>query len=245
VKAETPQALTVVTANETLTVSAQDIESRKASDQSMMPDNLVDNLKPAELRDLIAYLRHPSQTPLDASAQTLPLFFNGKDLSGWTGEAGLWRVEAGEIVGTSKGLKHNSFLASELRLTDFRLEFEVRLSPDAENSGVQFRSALLPDGEMAGPQADIGKGWWGKLYEERGRGLLWPKSGEAHVKQGEWNKYAIEASGFRVRTWINGQPCVDLTDEKLNRSGQIGLQLHSGGALEVRYRGFKLELLSP
>lgn len=245
VKAETPQALTVVTANETLTVSTQDIESRKASDQSMMPDNLVDNLQPAELRDLIAYLRNPSQTPVAVTPHTLPLFFNGKDLAGWTGEQGLWRVEGGEIIGVSKGLKHNSFLASELRLTDFRLELEVKLSPDSENSGVQFRSALLPDGEMSGPQADIGKGWWGKLYEERGRGLLWPKSGEAHVKPGEWNRYAIEAKGTRVRTWINGQPCVDLTDEKLSRAGQIGLQLHSGGALEVRYRGFKLELLTP
>lgn len=245
VKGETPQALTVVTANETLTVPAQDIEARKASDQSMMPDNLVDNLQGSELRDLVAYLRHPSQTTIAATKETAPLFFNGKDLSGWTGEKGLWRVEGGEVIGATKGLKHNSFLASELRLADFRLEFEVRLSPDSENSGVQFRSALLPDGEMAGPQADIGKGWWGKLYEERGRGLLCSRSGEAHVKPGEWNRYAIEARGPRVRTWINGQPCVDLTDEKWSRSGQIGLQLHSGGALEVRYRAFKLELLAP
>ena len=245
VKAETPQTLSVVTANEVLTVPVQDIETRKASDQSMMPDNLLDSLKTAEIRDLVAYLRHPSQTPIAATPQTLTLFFNGKDLSGWTGEAGMWRVENGELVGISKGLKRNSFLASDLRMDDFRLEFEVKLSPDSENSGVQIRSALLPDGEMAGPQADIGKGWWGKLYEEHGRGLLWSKSGEAHVKPGAWNRYVIEAKGARIRTWINDQPCVDLTDGKISRSGQIGLQLHSGGPLEVRYRGFKLELLTP
>jgi putative heme-binding domain-containing protein len=245
VKAETPQALTVATANEVLTIPAQDIETRKASDQSMMPDNLVDSLKPEEIRDLVAYMRHPSQTPIAATPQTLPLFFNSKDLSGWTGDSGMWRVENGEMVGVSKGLKRNNFLASELKMNDFRIEFEVMLSPDSENSGVQIRSALLPDGEMAGPQADIGKGWWGKLYEEHGRGLLWPKSGEAHVKPGAWNRYVIEAKGPRIRTWINDQPCVDLTDDKISRSGQIGLQLHSGGPLEVRYRGFKLELLGP
>lgn len=245
VKSETPQALSVVTANETLTVPVSDIESRKTSDQSMMPDNLLDTLQPVEIRDLVAYLRHPTQTPLAATPQTLPLFFNGKDLSGWTGEPGLWRVENGEIIGVSKGLKRNSFLASELRLGDFRLEFEVKLAPDSENSGVQFRSARLADGEMVGPQADIGKGWWGKLYEEHGRGLLWNKSGESHVKPGTWNRYVIEAKGPLIRTWINDQLCVDLADDKISKSGQVGLQLHSGGAFEVRYRGFKLELLTP
>ncbi|WP_419195057.1 hypothetical protein [Novipirellula herctigrandis] len=30
------------------------------------------------------------------------------------------------------------------------------------NSGIQFRSKVH-DGEVSGYQADIGKGWWGKL----------------------------------------------------------------------------------
>ena len=45
---------------------------------------------------------------------------------------------------------------------------------------------------MKGPQADVGAGRWGKLYEEHGRGLLWKKSGEPFAKPGEWNEYAIE-----------------------------------------------------
>ena len=35
---------------------------------------------------------------------------------------------------------------------------------------------------MQGPQADIGAGWWGKLYEESGRGLLAKEGGEKFVK---------------------------------------------------------------
>ena len=55
---------------------------------------------------------------------------------------------------------------------DFRLIFEVKLTPNKENSGIQFRSEVLPNGHVKGYQADIGAGWWGKLYEEEGRALL-------------------------------------------------------------------------
>jgi hypothetical protein len=48
---------------------------------------------------------------------------------------------------------------------------------------------------MRGDQADVGPGWWGKLYEENGRALLWDRSGEAYVKPGDWNHYEIVATG--------------------------------------------------
>ena len=95
---------------------------------------------------------------------------------------------------------------------------------------------------MRGPQADVGAGWWGKLYEENGRGLIWDKSGEKHVKVDDWNEYVIEAAGSRVKTWINGKLCVDLDDAKLSRRGIFALQIHSGGAMEVRFKDFKLEM---
>jgi hypothetical protein len=97
---------------------------------------------------------------------------------------------------------------------------------------------------MKGPQADVGAGWWGKLYEESGRGLLWDKSGEKHVKVNEWNEYEIVAEGSRVRTWINGNLCVDLDDRAIARRGIFGLQIHSGGPMEVRFKDIKLELLT-
>ena len=44
----------------------------------------------------------------------VPLF-NGKDLSGWTGDARLWKVERGVIVGSTEGVSiaQNSFLRTE------------------------------------------------------------------------------------------------------------------------------------
>jgi hypothetical protein len=62
------------------------------------------------------------------------------------------------------------------------------------------------------------------LYEEHGRGLMWTKSGEAHVKPG-WNTYEILAVGSKIRTSINGQPCADLEDIGGARRGIMALQL--------------------
>jgi len=242
---ETSDRLTVVTANETLTIAKPDVEGRRASDQSMMPDNLLQNLSEAEVRSLVAYMRNQGQTPIQGNKETLKDFFNGKDLTGWVGDAKLWSVENGEIVGKSPGIKRNQFLVSQMDLRDFRLQLKVKLTPNSENSGIQIRSVLLPDGEMKGPQADAGKGWWGKLYEESGRGLLWDKSAEQNVKEGEWNDYVIEAVGPTIKTWINGKPAVNLTDDKVSKRGQIGFQIHSGGAMEVRFKDLQLSLVEP
>jgi len=169
--------------------------------------------------------------------------FNGKDLTGWDGDKSLWKVESGEIVGrTTIGLKHNEFLKSQMVLEDFRLVLKVRLVPNKENSGVQFRSERFGEYEMKGPQADAGAGWWGKLYEENGRALLSDKSGEAWVKVDDWNTYEILAVGSRIRTAINGHLCVDVDDPQIARRGITGLQAHAGGPLEVRFKELHLEL---
>ncbi len=65
--AETPHTLTVQTANETIPVAVADIEARKESALSMMPEGLLDRLSAGELRDLVAYLASPQQVPLPAA----------------------------------------------------------------------------------------------------------------------------------------------------------------------------------
>ncbi|MCE9562559.1 MAG: DUF1080 domain-containing protein [Planctomycetes bacterium] len=243
VKSEVNGVLTVQTDRELLTIAAGDIASRKASDLSMMPDDILKQVNEHEFRSLIAYLQTQGQVPLLATADNAKDFFNGKDLTGWAGDKELWSVDNGEIVGkTTTGLKRNNFLVSQVAVQDFKLSLKVRLSPNKENSGVQFRSEPLPDGEMRGPQADIGVGWWGKLYEESGRGLLAKEGGEKFVKPDDWNDYVVEAIGGTVKIWINGNLCTDITDEKIAKRGVVGFQIHSGGAMEVRFKDIKLEV---
>ncbi len=245
VRGETPAALTVLTATETLTVSRDDVEERETSALSMMPDDLLKQLTDAEVFALVAYLRSPVQTPVLATKDNVKEFFNGKDLVGWDGDPALWRVEGGVLVGRSPGLKRNEFLRSQTVADDFRLTLKVRLVPDEGNSGIQFHSTELPEGEVRGPQADIGKGWWGKLYEENGRGVLSDRSGEPFVKPGGWNDYEVVAVGGKVRTFLNGKPCVDLEDAALPRRGIFAFQIHAGGPMEVRFKDIRLELLAP
>jgi putative membrane-bound dehydrogenase-like protein len=243
VKEQTDHAVTVMTANETIVIPRNEIAHMAQGKLSMMPEDLLKPLTDQEIRDLIIYLRQPAQVPMIATPDTTGLFFNGKDLANWNGNLAVWRVENGEIVGSSKtGLKQNDFLKSDFVLDDFRLVFQVKLTPNTENSGVQFRSEPFEGHEMRGPQADIGAGWWGKLYEENGRGLLWDKPGDAHVKANDWNTYEILAVGGKIRTALNGKLCTDLADEKVARRGVVGLQVHSGGPMEVRFKDFELEL---
>ncbi|HEY3324764.1 MAG TPA: DUF1080 domain-containing protein [Planctomycetota bacterium] len=99
--------------------------------------------------------------------------FNGKDLAGWEGNAKLWSVQDGAIVGeTTKEnpAKGNTFLiwrGGEVK--DFELRCSFKLEGN-NNSGVQYRSKDLGNFVMGGYQCDINSGpeHMCKLYEERG-----------------------------------------------------------------------------
>ena len=66
----TDNSLTVLTENEQIIVSTEDIDEMSASDVSMMPDGQFEKLKENEIRDLIAYLRSTSQVELPAVQKT-------------------------------------------------------------------------------------------------------------------------------------------------------------------------------
>jgi len=245
VKNEVGPTLQVQTANEVLTLAKDDIESRVASPLSMMPDDLIKPLTPAEVRRSrrLSPQPDPVADPLDEGErqgllrrQVARHVARGHEAVERRGERDR-RQESGD--------QEQRFPASQMVATDFRLTIKVKLVPDAGNSGVQFRSEPFGTTEMKGPQADVGAGWWGKLYEESGRGLLWAKSGEAHVRKNEWNTYEIIAKGSKVQTFINGQPCVDLDDPKISRRGIFALQIHSGPAMEVRFKDLHLECSTP
>ncbi len=241
VQAEDDNVLSLQTADAVVSIPKDEIEERSQSDQSMMPDDQLRQFERHEIRSLIAYLQGKQQVPMLATGENASQLFNGTDLAGWSRSKSLWSVEDGEIVGRSDGLKQNEWLVSDLAAEDFRLSMEVKLVENVGNSGVQFRSQA-DDGTVSGYQADIGDQWWGKLYEEHGRQLLWDRSGDEHVRSGDWNRYVIEARGSQIRTFLNGQPCVDLDDPEGARRGIFALQLHSGGPMEVRFRDLKLEV---
>jgi hypothetical protein len=92
---ETDSAVTLKTINDTVVVALDEIEDRKLSDLSLMPNGLLDPLKQEELRDLVAYLASPVQVPLRGPR---PEF----DAS--TGKVvGAFEGEALKVVSTTRG----------------------------------------------------------------------------------------------------------------------------------------------
>ena len=181
--------------------------------------------------------------------------FNGKDLTGWEGETKkTWRVEDGAIVGGSldENVPRNEFLCTTKSYGDFELKVKFKLLGDKKtaNAGVQFRTKRIPKHhEVIGYQADIGQGYWGALYDEsrRNKVLAGPdkKTLDKIVKHDDWNDCVIRCEGARIRLWLNGTLTVDYTekDDKVERTGIIGLQVHGGGKTKVLYRDIRIEEL--
>jgi hypothetical protein len=178
----------------------------------------------------------------------VPLF-DGRTLEGWEGDLKLWKAENGMIVGDSPGIRHNEFLATRKRYSDFELRLEFKLRGGSGNSGIQFRSRRVPEShEVSGYQADIGEKYWGCLYDESRRKKVLaqaPAELQAALKMDDWNRYTIRAVGNRITLYLNGLKTVEYTesDETIAQSGIIALQVHSGGPLRVEFRNLRIREL--
>lgn len=217
---------------------------------------------------------------LSLSLAILPAFagrsfvsiFDGKTLSGWDGDPAYWRVEDGAIVGETKlGKipKQNTFLIWRGgEPGDFELRAQYRIT--GGNSGIQYRSAELPDirWAMKGYQADIDaeQKYTGQIYEERGRGFLALRGQSAEIETGgkpkvlgtlgndaelrgaiherAWNDYDIIARGNVLVQILNGRVMsVLVDDDTANRktSGLIGIQLHAGEPMKIEVRNIWIQ----
>ncbi|MCB8998832.1 MAG: DUF1080 domain-containing protein [Bacteroidales bacterium] len=168
--------------------------------------------------------------------------FNGNNLDGWVqmnGEAP-YTVMDSVIVGTTVVNSPNSFLCTEQNYGDFILELEFKVNPEM-NSGVQIRSLSLPEyqnGRVHGYQIEIDpseRAWTGGIYDEGRTGWLYPLNDDENAqartafKNGEWNKFRVEAIGNSIKTWVNGIPVANLYAD-ITASGFIALQVHSIGS---------------
>ena len=173
--------------------------------------------------------------------------FDGKTLTGWEGDAKTWRVEDGAIVGGSleTTVPRNEFLCTLKTYGDFELKVKFKLLGDKKgaNAGVQFRTKRIPKHhEVSGYQADIGQHYWGALYDEsrRNKVLAQPAKEllENIIVHDDWNDYKIRAEGPRIRLWLNGKQTVDYVEkeDKIERTGIIGLQVHGGAKTKVLYK---------
>ncbi|TRX46451.1 DUF1080 domain-containing protein [Fulvivirga sp. M361] len=184
----------------------------------------------------------------------------GESLEGWEKKGGdaTYRVEGGQVVGTTLAGTPNTFLCTKEVFSDFILEYEVKLEAPV-NSGVQFRSnsvAEMQNGRVHGYQCEIDpseRDWSGGIYDEARRGWLYPidlnPDAKGSYKHNEWNKFRVEAIGDTIKTWLNGVPMVHLVDDE-TQSGFIALQVHSikedkDANIEIRWRDVRVITENP
>lgn len=180
------------------------------------------------------------------------VIFDGRSLAGWEGNARLFRVESGAIVGgtLTAPIAQNEFLCTRREYSNFVLRLKFKLLGDMANAGVQFRSQRIAgDNEVIGYQADMGDGWWGSLYDESRRNTTLARPDAARVnailKKNDWNSYEIRADAARIRLRLNDMETVDYTepDGNIKQTGVICLQIHSGKPSEAWYKDISIEEL--
>jgi hypothetical protein len=202
-----------------------------------------------------------------SGAQFRPLF-DGQSLQGWQAlDMSYWSVRNGAITGQSTAAhrcRTNQFLVWQGgEVGDFELKLKFRANGNGQNTGVQFRSVIRPDGQAVGYQADIYQsgpylgGVCDEMHTRKGPELLTangqrtvidaagrrkstPLGATAAMRPaGQWNDYHILARGQAITLSINGVTCSELVDQEeghFDLKGILGLQLRSGEPMTVEFK---------
>jgi hypothetical protein len=158
--------------------------------------------------------------------------FNGRNLDGWVGNVGGYKVEDGAMVYDPKsGNRTNLYTAREY--ADFQLRFEFQLTP-AANSGVGIRAPLEGDAAYVGMEIQVlddGAPVYATLQPYQYHGSVYgviPAERGFLKPVGEWNSEEIVARGSRVRVTLNGHVIVDGDILEASRNATMDHQQHPG-----------------
>ncbi len=185
--------------------------------------------------------------------------FDGKTLTGWHiskesvhGNTQSWIIEDGVIAGTQDRPGNGGLLLTDQEFGDFELYLELMpdfgcdsgifLRANERGQAYQILNDYLPQGNVGG------------IYGEGIGGFLLPAKDFPKVwKKDQWNSLLVRIEGNppHIKTWMNGQPLMDWTDnqKRLPDKGMIGLQVHGGTDRWVqgrftRYRNIALKELN-
>lgn len=159
----------------------------------------------------------------------------------WNFENQYWQLKNGVFHGTIGKEKEHHYSYTKKSYSDFELNVLIKMVGDEDaNSGVCVR--IHPDSwdNAPGYQIDMGKGYWGSLWEERRDGMVqkYPDSLAAKiVKRNEWNHYYILVKGHHIQAWLNGVKTIDITHAAGFSDGSIGFQLchmHNPTVVDVK-----------
>jgi hypothetical protein len=166
--------------------------------------------------------------------------FDGKSLEGWVcGPAEVshhWRVEDGILVGENAD-QLASILWTTGQYGDFELELDY-MSPSGDyDSGVFLRGESHQ--VQIGISRSLQKDMTGCIYapiDEQGSYPAQTDKIEQFHRKGDWNHLKIIMMGNRIQTFLNGEPFVDYEAIRIPERGPIGLQLHGGVHMVIKFK---------
>ena len=166
---------------------------------------------------------------------TKPIF-DGKTLDGWKAYAGDPKRERSKFEVTKEGELRVSDGPGDLQTTsthaDFLLQFDCKTRGKNLNSGVFFR--CLPGEYQAGYEAQIHNGYAGDdrtKPTDFGTGAVYRRVPARKVvsNDNEWFTMTVLAVGPTIRTWVNGEPVVNWTDDRpRDANARKGLRTAAG-----------------
>ena len=147
----------------------------------------------------------------------------------WNAEKEYWQFTNGVLHGEANAEDRHHYAWTRKNYTDFELNVMIKMTGGEDaNSGVCIRLHPANWDDVPGYQVDMGKGYWGSLWEERRAGMVqkYPDSLATQlVKANDWNHYYIIAKGHHIQAWLNGVKTIDIVHETGFSDGTIGFQL--------------------
>jgi hypothetical protein len=159
----------------------------------------------------------------------------------WNFENAYWQFTDSSFHGEMGKEKEHHYSYTKKSYKDFELNVMIRMVGDSNaNSGVCVRINPTDFDNAPGYQVDMGKGYWGSLWEER-RGNMVQKYPDVLVKklvhENDWNHYYIIVRGHHIQAWLNGVKTIDIVHDAGFLEGSVGFQLchyHSQTAVDVK-----------
>lgn len=184
-----------------------------------------------------------------AACNSSESLFDGKSLEGWEcdppEQSADWKAVDGELLGENPG-EQASIIWTSRRFRDFEVELEYMTLSDDYDTGLFIRG--LTHQVQIGISRSLQKDMTACIYAPQDEQGSYPGQTDkvtAVHRVGEWNHLKVIARGKQIQTFLNGEPMVDYTGMVLVDEGPLGLQLHGGVHMAVKFRNIKVRELQP
>lgn len=177
----------------------------------------------------------------EEAAEGFVSLFNGKDLSGWTGENHSYAVEEGTIV--IRPTEGGGNLYTEKEYDDFIFRFEFKLTPGA-NNGLGVRTPMQGDAAYVGYELQILDNTapvYAELKPYQYHGSVYgivPALRGYQKPVGEWNSQEVWLRGDSIRITLNGTVILEGDLKEASKDGTPDGREHPGLQRSSGHIGF-------